>query len=221
MRTHACQTTCQCDHESCYIVSPHQGWQGALCRLFISGPAPKVWLVSLLTWLRAPAWDGAPIVKAERWKSALNFNWMESFALFHLQLSTEGQTDAREMQRRSAADRLQKTDALHCTYRVSTVHCTLCRIFLHCAVYYRVQLTHWFNKAQSLSAMVLSAGTWREISCAVFSQRLARLDLVCLPGRLHPINCLPGISCLWAACLDGSSFEWNQPVITGGYVQPT
>ena len=39
---------------------------------------------------------------------------MESFALFHLQLSTEGQTDAREMQRRSAADRLQKTDALHC-----------------------------------------------------------------------------------------------------------
>ena len=40
---------------------------------------------------------------------------MESFALFHLQLSTEGQTDAREMQRRSAADRLQKTDALHCT----------------------------------------------------------------------------------------------------------
>ena len=123
MRTHACQTTCQCDHESCSIVSPHQGWHGAFCWLFIFGPAPKVWLVSLLPWLRAPAWDGAPIVKAERWKSALNFNWMESFALFHLQLSTEGQTDAREMQRRSAADRLQKTDALHCTYRVSTVHC--------------------------------------------------------------------------------------------------
>ena len=62
-----------------------------------------------------------------------------SYALFH-QLSTEGQTSS-QMQRKPA-DRLQKTDAVH--------------FVLHTGV----QCAHSFKKAESLSAVVLSAVTW-------------------------------------------------------------
>ena len=67
--------------------------------------------------------------------------------------------------------------------------------------------------------MVLSAGTWREMSCAVFLERLARLDLVCLPG-----GCIQSIAA-WnrlplTFCLDLNIQLAFRLVVTRGYVQP-
>ena len=134
--------------------------------LLIMSPTPQLFQTndgfSALDLLRkfgaspAPASsDGTPIVKSERWKSALNFNWTEVFALSH-QLSTEGQTVApRQMHRKSAADRRQKTDAVQGFSPVCIVPHTGYHI-----VPLRVQWTHSFKKAESLSAVVLSAVTW-------------------------------------------------------------
>ena len=96
-------------------------------------------------------------------------SWMHRKAADRLQ---NRQTDRQ-------TDRLQKkTDALH--------WCTTHRV---------LQWTHSFKKAQTLSAMVLSAVTLREMSGAVFLEQLARLDLVWLPGaciQSAAFNSLPG-----------------------------